>query len=159
MTGGGSTDCSDQGTRPERIPGRCGQPRRNNVYVASYNDDAITEFARNADGSLTEIGCIADSSASGSTCSNRAATGLIDPEAIAISADGKNVYVAATDSDEWGDVAEFTRNADGTLTPIAGNACIAESGDNVCAITNGHGLESPVRAGGQPRRAERVRRR
>ena len=143
VTGGGSPDCQT------KAPGLSGSqdvvvsPDGTDVYVASYNDDAITEFARNADGSLREIGCVADSSASGSTCSNRAATGLINPEAIAISADGKNVYVAATDSDEWGDVAEFTRNADGTLTPIAGNACIAESGDNLCAITNGHGLNLP----------------
>ena len=89
-------------------------PDGNNVYVASLEDEAITEFARNADGSLTEIGCIADSSDTGSTCSNQAATGLIDPEAIAISPDGKNVYVAAHGLRvRSGDIAEFTRNADG----------------------------------------------
>lgn len=143
VTGSGSSDCQT------KAPGLSGSqdavvsPDGTNVYVASYGDDAISEFARNADGSLTEIGCIADSNAADSTCSNKATTGLIDPEAIAISPNGKNVYVAATDSDEWGDVAEFTRNPDGTLTPIASNACIAENGDDLCPVKNAHGLNLP----------------
>jgi DNA-binding beta-propeller fold protein YncE len=143
VTGSGSSDCQT------KAPGLSGSQDvvvspngGTNVYVASYGDDAITEFARNADGSLTQIGCIANQDVD-STCSNQTATGLFDPEAIAISPDGKNVYVAATDSDESGDVAEFTRNADGTLTPIAGNACIAENGDDLCPVKNAHGLNLP----------------
>ena len=104
-------------------------PDGKNVYVISTDDASIAEFTRNSDGSLVELGCIADSD-SDSTCTNQSATGLADPQAIAISPDGKNVYVAAedsSDSDE-GDVAEFTRNANGSLTPISGNDCIAENG-------------------------------
>ena len=119
-------------------------PDGKNVYVASTTDDAIAEFARNTDGSLTQIGCIADTDADGTTCSDATATGLEDPQAIAISPDGNNVYVAASTSDESGDIAEFTRNADGTLTPVGDNDCIAEHGDEACDATDGYGLEEPV---------------
>jgi DNA-binding beta-propeller fold protein YncE len=121
-------------------------PDGKNVYVISTDDDSIAEFTRNADGSLTELGCIADSSDGDSTCpgSDQTATGLVDPEAIAISPDGNNVYVAASDSEESGDVAEFTRNPDGTLTPVADNDCIAQQGDDECAVTNALGLDFPV---------------
>ena len=50
------------GARPDADPQDVVvSPDGKNVYVASHEDDAIAEFARNADGSLTEIGCIADS--------------------------------------------------------------------------------------------------
>jgi DNA-binding beta-propeller fold protein YncE len=120
-------------------------PDGKNVYVIATDDDSIAEFARNADGSLTELGCIADSSDGDSSCpgSDQTATGLVDPEAIAISPDGNDVYVAAETSDERGDVAEFARGANGLLTPIANNACIAETGDDVCPVKNAHGLNLP----------------
>jgi DNA-binding beta-propeller fold protein YncE len=115
-------------------------PDGNNVYSIGATDDAITEFARNADGSLTQVGCIADVNASGSTCATQTAIGLENPQAIAISPDGKNVYVAAETSDAEPDIAEFTRNPDGSLTPVSGNDCIAETGDAICDVADAHGL-------------------
>jgi DNA-binding beta-propeller fold protein YncE len=103
-------------------------PDGKNVYVIGTSDDAVAEFARGADGSLTQIGCIADSSASGGTCSNNAtATGLVNPQALVVSPDGNNVYVAAQDANGNGTIAEFARNSDGSLTPVSGHACIAEN--------------------------------
>ena len=125
-------------------------PDGNNVYAigGQYDDggseDSIVEFTRNPDGSLTYIGCIADSSAQdASTCGNEIATGLVDPEAIAISPDGDNVYVAAEDSNGDGDIAEFARNADGTLTQLSDNDCIAENEEDTggCDVQGAHGLE------------------
>ena len=115
-----------------------------NVYVIGDADEAIAEFRRNADGSLTAIGCIADSTDAGSSCSNQTAIGLQAPVAIAISPDGQNVYVASQE-DEEGDIAEFTRNADGSLTPVSGNACIQEGVEEEggCPAQNGRGLELP----------------
>src|ERR1700733_4505705 len=84
-------------------------PDGNNVYAIGSSDDAIAEFTRNADGSLTQAGCIADVDADG-TCDTTTATGLEDPQAIAISPDGKSVYVAAEDSEGDPDIAEFTRS-------------------------------------------------
>jgi len=122
-------------------------PDGKNVYVASATDDAVAEFARGADGSLTQIGCIAEVNDTSSTCSNLAATGLVDPVAIAISPRGENVYVAAqeaSDSEDDGTIAEFTRNADGTLSPVSGSDCIAEGEvEGGCDSQGAHGLELP----------------
>ncbi len=106
-------------------------PDGQNVYVAGSTDDAIAEFTRNADGTLTQLAspndCIADPSNDGSCSESSTAPGLIDPLSIVISPDGDNVYVAAQDSEGNGTIAEFTRNDDGSLTPISGHDCIAEN--------------------------------
>ena len=100
----------------------------NYVYTIASQDDAIAEFLRGSGGSLTQIGCIADRSATDSSCTNPAATGLVDPEAIAISPDGRTVYVAAEDAHGIGDIAVFTCGANGTLTPYSDtDPCIAEN--------------------------------
>ena len=119
-----------------------------NVYVIGSSDDAIAEFKRNDNGSLAQIGCIASLDDSTVTdCSNNAtAIGLNSPVAIAISPDGKNVYVAAVDSHPFGTVAEFERNADGSLTQLGdGNNCISENGDaSDCGTQTGYGIANPV---------------
>ena len=65
---------------------------------------------------------------------------IIGSEAIAVSPDGKNVYVAASTSDA---IAVFQRDpATGKLTQAAGaSGCIAAGGANGCA--NGLGLDGP----------------
>jgi Divergent InlB B-repeat domain len=127
-------------------------PNGQNVYVASMNDDAIGEFTRGSDGSLTEIGCIADASDSeGTSCSDNAtATGLVDPQAIAISPNGANVYVAAEDRHGIGDIAVFTVGDGGTLTQLSADPCIAENIGQTpdgeasdCADQTGHGIQFP----------------
>ena len=124
-------------------------PDGQNVYVLGADDDAIAEFGRNDDGSLSEAGCIADSSSEGG-CDSNTATGLVDPDAIVISPDGNNVYVAATDSHDIGTIAEFARDPEtGLLTQLSPNACIAENlneTDDVhsdCSNQTGHGIEAP----------------
>lgn len=138
----------DRGYGSRRIRGRSGQPGWRDVYVVGSTNDAIAEFARNADGSLTQIGCVASLDDSTVTdCSNNAtATGLNSPVAIAISPDGKNVYVAAVDSHPFGTVAEFERAADGSLTQLDdGNNCISETGDaSDCGTHIGYGIANPV---------------
>ncbi len=120
-------------------------PDGQNVYVIGANDDAIAEFTRNADGSLTQIGCIADQSDSDDTsCSDNAtASGLVNPQAIVISPDGKNVYVAAEDNDENGTIAEFTRNDDGSLTPVPSHDCIEENEEGACQDQDARGIGEP----------------
>jgi 6-phosphogluconolactonase (cycloisomerase 2 family) len=125
-------------------------PDGSDVYVLGYDDDAIAEFQRNGDGSLQPLDtdCIADSSADG-TCDNDVANGLVDPEAIAISPDGLNVYVAARDSEGDGTIAEFARDPDsGELTQLSPNDCIAENKSvtdetSDCGNQSGHGIEQP----------------
>ena len=117
-------------------------PDGKNVYVLGTTDDAIAEFTRNPDGSLSEIGCLADTSGSDSTCSTRTANAMVSPRAIVISPDGNNVYVAASDA-STGAIAEFTRGTDGSLTELG---CISESSDSTspCDVNNAAGIERPV---------------
>ena len=71
------------------------------VYVASYVDDSVVAFSRNADtGALTWL----ERKHNG----EGKVTGLNGAEAIALSPDGKFIYVAATNSDA---VAVFARDA------------------------------------------------
>jgi DNA-binding beta-propeller fold protein YncE len=122
-------------------------PDGKNVYVVDGSDASISEFARNPDGSLTQLpspnNCIAQSTSTTTSCGNKTANGLTFPGAIAISPDGKTVYVAGEDSNSVGAIAEFTRNADGSLSPLA---CIGEDASQgvqtTCGST-GHGLFEP----------------
>ena len=113
-------------------------PDGQNVYVIGENDDAIAEFTRNSNGSLTQVGCIADIDSEGS-CGSNTADGLNGPDAIVISPDSDHVYVAARDDDGNNDIAEFTRNENGTLSELG---CIAESSDTSnCASHSASGLQ------------------
>ena len=66
--------------------------------------------------------------------------GLDGPTSVAVSPDGKSVYVASTISDA---VARLNRNTTtGAITQPAGAAgCVSETGAGPCA--DGHGLNSP----------------
>jgi DNA-binding beta-propeller fold protein YncE len=66
--------------------------------------------------------------------------GLVSPESLAVSPDGKTVYVATASSGSIGAVARLDRNpSTGALTQAAGMAgCISEDGSGPCA--DGHGL-------------------
>jgi Divergent InlB B-repeat domain len=152
LSGGPATGTGLNGTQDVVV-----SPNGDYVYAIGNDDDAIAEFARGTDGSLTQIGCIADSSDSDNTsCSDNAtATGLVDPEAIVISPNGDYVYVAAEDTHDIGDIAEFAVNSDGSLTQLgSGNACIAENTDETDDVASdctgddvgnqtGHGMEFP----------------
>jgi DNA-binding beta-propeller fold protein YncE len=99
-------------------------------------------------GTLTQLagasGCIADRSASGAGCGTaRALDGpgpFMGSRAIALSPDGKSVYVASSQSDA---IAIFRRNPrSGTLTQPKGAAgCIAAKGAAHCAVAIG--LDGP----------------
>ena len=71
-------------------------PDGRNVYVASSRSNAIAVFRRDArTGALTQrrgaAGCISDGGASG--CAR--AIGLLGPNSVAVSPDGRNVYATA----------------------------------------------------------------
>lgn len=95
-----------------------------NVYVASFDSDAIATFSRNPkSGTLTQLkgaaGCI---SAKGSTgCAKVAA--FDGPNSVAVSPDGRNVYATARDSST---LLSFARNPKtGALRPTPGATCVA----------------------------------
>ena len=140
----GNTECSDTtGTGLNQSGDVAVSPDGKNVYVLGTADDAIAEFTRNPDGSLTEIGCVADSGASNSTCATQTANALVGPQAIVVTPDGNDVYVAAS-SGGVGAIDEFTRNSNGSLTELG---CISESSDGASGCgpnDNASGIERPV---------------
>ena len=91
-------------------------------------------------GDLTQpagsAGCVSETGAG--PCAD--GHGLGGPRSVAVSADGKSVYVA---SDLSNDVARFNRNTTtGAITQPAGSAgCVSETGAEACA--DGHGLSGP----------------
>lgn len=102
------------------------------VYVSGFNGDAIAIFSRNrTTGVLTQLpapaGCLAENG-DGVACTD--AVGLDGPDGIALSRNGKQVYVAAGDSKT---IAVFARDrTTGALTQFpAPNGCLAEDGDGV----------------------------
>lgn len=109
---------------------------------------APTATPKKSTGSLTQLqgkaGCLVDRSKPAGTCGKaRVLKGpgpFMGSRAIAISPDGKNVYVASSESDA---LAIFKRNKKtGTLTQLSGKAgCVAVEGASGCATAVG--LDGP----------------
>ena len=107
-------------------------PDNRNVYFVSLFG-TVSEFARNSTtGALTEVGCLTGTAAPGCTQVNN--SGLNGPAAVAVSADGRNVYVVGQGDNA---IVTLARNpTTGTLTWLS---CIGEPGSS-CANTSGKGL-------------------
>ncbi|NLT06521.1 MAG: beta-propeller fold lactonase family protein [Solirubrobacterales bacterium] len=108
-------------------------PDGRNVYVASSRSDAIAIFARNSrTGKLAQrkgrAGCVARRG----TDSCAPARALNGPNSVAVSADGRNVYVTSRVSDA---VTAFRRNrSTGALTQLRGaGGCVADRLAKGCA--------------------------
>ncbi len=110
-------------------------PDGKSVYVASTFSDAVARFNRNTTtGAITQsAGCISETGA-GSCVDGR---GLNGARGVAVSPDGKSVYVASAVSNA---VARFNRNTTtGAITQPAGAAgCVSADGTGPCA--DGHAL-------------------
>jgi DNA-binding beta-propeller fold protein YncE len=135
----GSEGCID-GKGLGQPTGMAVSPDGKNVYVASYRSDAVAVLQRNTTtGALTQdaggagAGCVREG---GGVCRNGRA--LECALSVAVSPDGKNVYVSSSSA-----VAVFQRNAStGALWQLRGTAgCVSESG-NGGACADGKALES-----------------
>jgi DNA-binding beta-propeller fold protein YncE len=113
-----------------------------NLYVASFGSNALARLVRNATtGAISQpagsAGCVSQDG-SGPCADGHA---LINPASVAVSADGKSVYVASVNSSA---VARLNRNTTtGAITQPASTAgCVSETGSGQCA--DGHGLNNPM---------------
>jgi DNA-binding beta-propeller fold protein YncE len=128
-----SSECATTGAKGLDLPyGIAVSPDGENVYVAGYGEEAVAEFKRNTDtGALTQLeganDCISADKASG--CGTTTGViGLKEAIGVAISPDGKDVYIAAGARSPEGDIAAFERGAEGALEQLPGAAaCISES--------------------------------
>jgi DNA-binding beta-propeller fold protein YncE len=114
-------------------------PGGKHAYVASFEDDTITVFDRATDGSLSKKECFQNTGGSECDGSGGPTYALDGPSDVAVSPDGKSVYVASGDSNA---IAFFTRGSDGSLTP---QGCIEDfSSNQLCQGKGGNspGLES-----------------
>ena len=116
-------------------------PDGKNVYVASYFSNAVARLNRNpTTGAITQpagtAGCVSEDGSG--PCAD--GHGLSGAQWVAVSSDGKSVYVASFNSNA---VARFNRNTTtGAITQPAGIAgCVSEDGSGPCA--DGHGLGHP----------------
>ena len=110
------------------------------VYVASAASDAVARLNRNTTtGAISQpagtAGCWSEEGAG--PCANGHA--LDGAQGVAVSPDGKNIYVASDISDA---VARFNRNTTtgAIFQPADFHGCISESGAGRCE--DGHGLDA-----------------
>jgi 6-phosphogluconolactonase (cycloisomerase 2 family)/photosystem II stability/assembly factor-like uncharacterized protein len=121
----GDHGCETPAYNSLRLPyGVVVSPDGKSVYAIAQYSDAITAFNRAPDGSLTYAGCIANDGRAG--CDTPTHQSISDPTALAISPDGRSVYVV---SDIASTISRFDRAHDGSLTY---RGCFADKGEYGC---------------------------
>jgi DNA-binding beta-propeller fold protein YncE len=115
-------------------------PDGKSVYAVSiFNGGAVARLNRTTTGAISQPsgtgGCINETGA-GSCADGHA---LLSPEGVAVSPDGKSVYVASLGSDA---VVRLNRTTTGAISQPSGTAgCVSDTGAGPCA--GGHGLDGP----------------
>lgn len=99
-------------------------PDGESVYVASFSGDAVSRFKRRPDGALVYKGCIASNG--NHRCRPMRHDALGGADALAVSPDGRSVYVAALRANA---VVRFMRSPSGRLDP---GGCFANFGSHGC---------------------------
>lgn len=108
-------------------------PDGKNLYAASFDSEAITIFNRSSSsGRLTQKSDTAGCASVTTQPSCAQGRSLIKPTSIAVSPDGRSVYVASIVGSS---IAVFDRNTStGALTQKSGTAgCVAKDGAHQCA--------------------------
>jgi DNA-binding beta-propeller fold protein YncE len=101
-----------------------------NLYVASYGSSALTVFQITEAGTLLQLQCFSENVTAGCT----QVQSLAGAFGIAISPDGKNVYVASNvDGTSSGTLGIFQRQSDGILTFGSCYKQLGSTGDDGCA--------------------------
>ena len=117
---------------------------RSAYVVTQASNNALVSFSRDPEtGLLTEQGCISVEASVASECKTAKGKGLINPYGVAVSPDGRNVYVASHDDQA---VAEFSRDTStGAVTQLeAPNECVSSTSLSGCATNTARGLEKAI---------------
>jgi len=114
-------------------------PDGKSVYVASQSDSGVVDFDRNAStGALTYKGCYTSES---SGCAVDNLPSMVDAQGVAVSPDGKSVYVTSFSE---GSVNHFERNTEtGDLTYkdcVSSRSSGCGSGDEVPGLSGAWGI-------------------
>jgi 6-phosphogluconolactonase (cycloisomerase 2 family) len=134
----GTAGACVNGVALDFVTGVAVSPNGKSVYVTAGGSNAVAVFARDVKtGALTQLagtaGCVSESGTGGLCADGKA---LLSPFAVAVSQNGKNVYVVSRDSNA---IAVFARDfKTGALTQLAGtDGCISEDGSGgECADGN-----------------------
>lgn len=100
-------------------------PGGSDVYVASVDAGTVTHLRRRADGNLALADCVSGGPVQG--CRKTRTNPLAGADALALSADGRDLYVAAYASNS------LVRLHRGRAGRLAFAGCIADDGANNCA--------------------------
>ena len=131
-------------------------PDGKNVYVASFNSNAVARLNRNTTtGAITQpagtAGCISETGSG--PCAD--GHGLYGRGSVAVSADGKSVYVASSAQRRRG--APQPQHDHRGAHPARRDRRLHQRG-RVGAVRRRPWARRPVRGGGEPGRKERLRR-
>lgn len=125
---GGEATCTDVGGLANAYAAAV-SPDGRSLYALGNTDDAIVRFDRDTGtGALSQIDCVDDD---GGACP-QSMTGITTPTRVAVSADGRSVYVTANSTDS---IAVLDREpATGAITP---SHCVGDddSGPVGCAAS------------------------
>lgn len=115
-------------------------PDGRNVYVTSYTSASITRFDRDAaTGALTRAGCITSATGCGGADVD-AKPGLDGARSVAVSADGRSVYVSGETADA---VVAFARDTGTGALTYVGCVTGAATGCTGARAVSQVGLDSP----------------
>lgn len=110
-------------------------PDGEDVYVVGGSDNAIVRLDRNTTtGAVTYAGCLTFQSTATVACGagNDNKSGMNAPEGVAVSPEGRNVYVVSAGS---ASLVRFDRSASGALTHVG---CLTHFDPGLCGLGNGN---------------------
>ncbi|HSZ14138.1 MAG TPA: beta-propeller fold lactonase family protein [Solirubrobacteraceae bacterium] len=120
-------------------------PDGRNVYSVAVSGDLVEYFRNQANGTLTEIGCVTSGASECAPAhSTTNAIAMSSPAAVAISPDGRDVYVIAQGTNS---LVEFSRDPETGLLSETG--CLSRE-DTECASHEAKGLNSPYGIAASP---------
>jgi DNA-binding beta-propeller fold protein YncE len=126
LNNNGSENCGDLPGAPiNEAFAVAASPDGKSVYVVSVAGDSIARFSRTGpDGQITYAGCLNNDGSQG--CVDLPFAPLDGPSAVAVSPDGRSVYVTSYAADS---VSHFFRGPDGALT---WDGCLNNDGSENC---------------------------